>query len=294
MDINDVNWSIELDGEHFELNVDGDIVQGCHWKCQTDPEYVILFFHGLASNMEFNANFTRVFPSLHASCLATDHVGNGFSMTRTSSEGTTIAQETTTVDQIVDEIIELITYARKIYPTTPMFLMGHSLGGLSLLYLACNKKDKEKYDFITQAIKGIIVHGPWIDTDEKRKPGFLKLTALTMMAYVYPTYKIDSGLKIQASKYPDGYKQAALSSSHINPYMSARLLNSVFKAQSFVQDDGGDSYPDSIPLFFMQRDDDDCVNKDANIAWAAKLAKSRNKDDSNVSKMRKNVSSFQK
>ena len=132
MDINDVNWSCERDGELFEFESSGSTIRGCHWKCSKDPKYVLLFLHGLCSNVEFNANFLRVFPTISekypqlnyesGAALATDHHGNGF------SDGTT-----TTVNEIITEACDLIKYTRSIYKDLPIFLMGHSLGGLSSL-----------------------------------------------------------------------------------------------------------------------------------------------------------------
>jgi alpha-beta hydrolase superfamily lysophospholipase len=79
MDIDDVNWSSERDGSLFWLPVCGRRLAGCHWRPASPPGFVVLFFHGLCSSVEYHANFLRVVPGRGGAALAVDHVGNGHS-----------------------------------------------------------------------------------------------------------------------------------------------------------------------------------------------------------------------
>ncbi|OHT01367.1 Clan SC, family S33, methylesterase-like serine peptidase [Tritrichomonas foetus] len=261
MDINDTNWSTELDGECFELTVKKTIIRGCHWKCTDEPKFILLFLHGLCSNVEFNANFLRVFPSLGGSAIATDHAGNGF------SDG-----EVTTVYDISDEAVELIKYARQCYKETPIFLMGHSLGGLTVLYLTINKNP-----ILLSEVTGIIPHAPWITTEDGRGPNAIQTAAIKTFYYINPKFKINSGLSIDASCYPEGYKSVARVNPHLNPFMSAKLLASALWSMEKVVN-SIDLVPDNLPILFMQGENDNCVDTPRNIAWAEELKKNHEKD----------------
>ena len=267
MDINDVNWSCELDGELFEFESSGSTIRGCHWKCSKDPKYVLLFLHGLCSNVEFNANFLRVFPTISekypqlnyesGAALATDHHGNGF------SDGTT-----TTVNEIITEACDLIKYTRSIYKDLPIFLMGHSLGGLSSLILSINKRE------ILIELSGIIVHAPWLATEESRGPNLFQTAGIKVLQYLYPTYSFNSGLNVEASKYPEGYKSVARVNKHLNPFMSVRLFGSVLSSIDFIKQHQ-DDIPKDIKILFMQGLDDNCVDLKFNLEWADSLVKAR-------------------
>ena len=263
MDIEEVNWSGDFDGETFELSVNDGYVVGCHWRCKTleKPKYVLLFLHGLVNCVSFNCNFLREIPNHDGAALATDHRGSG------KSPG---VNSYTTVDEICAETKQLIQYAQMLYKNIPIFLMGHSLGGLSALFF-CMKHSTE-----VSMLKGVIAHAPWLDTK-----GFnispLFRNAIRLVSYILPKIQIPTGLKIENSNYPDEYKKMALGTGFAIMTMTPYLLNSVLDAMDFVNNNPKE-FPSGLPMLFIQGTDDGCVKVDKNLKWAEEVAKLCGKD----------------
>ena len=112
MDISEVDWNTDYDGETFEIEALGEVVIGCHWRCKTGtPKYVLLYMHGMCSAVCFNANVLRVYTEHGGAAIATDHKGHG----RTGPLNTN-----TTIPQMVDELKHLIDYAKCCYPNIPI------------------------------------------------------------------------------------------------------------------------------------------------------------------------------
>lgn len=255
MEIGEVNWSSALDGESFQLDVKGFKVEGCHWKCSGETNFVILFLHGLCSNMELNAHFLREFPHHGFAAMAIDHLGNG------KSQGPRGSQ---TIADIEDGASQLIRYARSLYPTTPIFLMGHSMGGLAVFNMALRNHK------VLEEVSGLVCHSPWLTTDPSRIPGSIKFILMKILSYVYPSYKIETGLSPEKSSYPQGFKDMAMQCDSFFSFMTARLIESVFREQSFAQSHA-ENY-NNKPLLFLQGTTDNCVHAQANVEIGEKLA----------------------
>lgn len=252
MDPKQIDWSPNLDGDLFKLTVGKNVISGCHWKCPRIPLFVLIFVHGLNSNLELNANFLRVFPKYNFAVFGTDHAGCGYS-----------TGNTTTIPDIIDEVTKLIEYAKSIYPNLPIYLLGHSMGGLSVLKMAVDQKP------ILENVNGIIAHAPWISTSKKNNPGFLLKIVMKIIAAVHPSYQIDTGLNVRKSKYFEEYKQMAVTVKNVNPKMSIKLASSVFSAISIVHRKKAQIA--DIPILFLQGYGDDCVVPEENVKWAESL-----------------------
>ena len=257
MHIDDVDWSDAYDGETFEIMALGEPIVGCHWRCKNGPpKYVIVYAHGLCSALCFNANVLRVFTEHGGAAIACDHQGHGRSMHKNNTQ--------TTVPQIVDEIKQLIRYARVLYSDTPIYLMGHSLGGLSTLAFCLEKST------YVEMIKGVIVTGPWIRTKAFPNPAPWLRAAIAIGAKFFQGVGIPTGLNVAKSTYPEGYKKVVANSQYMQTKASPVLLNSALKAMDVVQVSAS-SFPAELPLLFMQGTADSMVHVQTNQKWAAEV-----------------------
>ena len=254
MDIDSVNWSGERDGETFQLPVNGFDLEGCHWRCEGETQCVLLFFHGLCSSVEFSANFLRVFPQFGCATMAVDHLGNGISPGPRGSQ---------TIDDIMDEASELIKYARTQYPKIPLYLMGHSMGGLAVVEMALARHES------LAEVTGLIAHAPWITTNASREPGWFIRTAVRIVSFLRPEYRIDTGLRPAKSKYAQGYKDLVANSKHYFSFMTARLANSVIHATTHAQTHAKDYC--GLPMLALMGSCDDCIDVQGNMKWFDEL-----------------------
>jgi alpha-beta hydrolase superfamily lysophospholipase len=253
MDIADVNWSLELDGTPFDLNVDGTTLRGCHWQCPS-PIYVVLFFHGLCSNLELNANMLRVFPSVNCACLAVDALGNGFSDGRRGGQ---------TIQDIVREGSELIRYARTLYPTLPLFLFGHSMGGLGVVSIAMERIAE------LNEVSGLVLMAPWITTGPGRLPGWWTLQLARLISWLWPWFVVPTGIDPAKSPYTQEFKDAAARCPRLLHIATIPLVNSVLGAMTAAVD--VTKIP-NMPVLFLQGMLDTCVDPPANVEWANQIA----------------------
>jgi len=259
MDIEDTNWSGERDGDIFKLPVGGLDLEGCHWRCPGAARFAILFFHGLSSCLSFNANFLREFPAHGLAAFAVDHPGNGYSPGPRASQ---------TVADVCAVAVALIAHVRREYPTTPIVLMGHSMGGLALASLALRDLPA------LSDVAGVIVHAPWLTTQRARVPGRLQMLLLRIVSAVYPGYRIDTGLRPETAPYPQGYRDTLTSSGLFLPFMTARTAASVMSESEFVKAHAQCDFG-KCRVLFMQGARDNCVDVEENVLWAQRLARER-------------------
>ncbi|KAH0795303.1 Clan SC, family S33, methylesterase-like serine peptidase [Histomonas meleagridis] len=137
------------------------------------------------------------------------------------------------------------------------------MGGLSLLKMALAYPDS------LHDIAGIIAHAPWITTYSNRRPNKFLSLLINILYYIYPQFKVNTGLKISEAPYPEEYKKMAIATGHLKSTITIDVTKSSFTAMDYVIQHY-DKYPD-IPLLLLQGEADDCVSPTKNIKWANKV-----------------------
>ena len=253
MDISEVDWNPEYDGETFEIECLGKIIVGCHWRCKNEkqPKNVIIYMHGMCSAVCFNANVLRVFAEHGCAAIATDHWGHG----RSGKMNTA-----TTIPLLLEEIKKLIDYARVFYKDTPIYIMGHSLGGLATLTFCLQRSTYVNF------IKGIIVTAPLLRNNSFQNPSFLLRLALKIGSQFFENLLIPTGLGSARSAYPDGYKELVATSPYSQSAASPVVLYSSLTTMDKVQKQAKD-FPKDIHLLFLQGSGDTTVHVGTNREW---------------------------
>ena len=271
--IEDVKWDFSRDGDEFILKNAGNL-KGCVWKPKIVPPIcVLIYVHGLNSDIGRNANTLRDFAKRGIVSYAADHPHQGL------SPGTE-----TTISGIMKEIDCLIDKAHFEYPNLPIFLYGHSLGGLSVLYWTMetskeitkkineeknneeipNLKTRERYNLI----KGVIATGPWLATEVLPHPGFFTKLGLKILSFI-PGFGINFSPK-GGSHYDPGFEAANLAymkgKTKVNHVYPITLL-SVFSAQEKIRDYGKD-WPKDKYLLIGQGNIDNFVYAPDNSKFA--------------------------
>lgn len=106
---------------HFKLQAPFNNHVRC-WFLNVEIKAIVVIVHGLA---EHGGRYDELAMTLAAAgypCLAIDHYGHGL-----SDGGRT---ELNHFDNYVDPVIALLKTVRGEYPNKPVFLVGHSMGGL--------------------------------------------------------------------------------------------------------------------------------------------------------------------
>jgi len=82
-----------------------------------------------------------------------------------------------TVEGVLDSITELLNSARELYPDTPIFLMGHSMGGNLVSQFVLKRQPQ---------VAGVILSAPWFQP--AFEPPKLEITLAKLMYRIYPAF----------------------------------------------------------------------------------------------------------
>lgn len=98
------------------------------WLPDADARAVVVIVHGLGEHGGRYDHVARRFAAAGFACYAADHYGHG----RSDGGRANIGR----MDRIVDDLSEFVGFATAHTPGVPLFLLGHSMGGLIALQYA--------------------------------------------------------------------------------------------------------------------------------------------------------------
>lgn len=112
------------------------------WLPAAEPNAILLIAHGLAEHSGRYAHFARFFTDRGQAVVSLDHPGHGRSGGRRCHIGR--------FSDFTDALSLLLEKARQDFPHKPIYLVGHSMGGLIAAHLLLEKQ---------HAFKGCVVSG---------------------------------------------------------------------------------------------------------------------------------------
>jgi len=113
-------------------------------------------------------------------CFGHDHTGHG------DSEGPRV--QVSHMDEYISPILEHCNKYKMEYPALPLFILGHSMGGL-LTVVAALEDDKKAVPIVN----GILLVGPLVEVDPNVASPFLKFLA-RLLCRIFPNFSL-SGIK---------------------------------------------------------------------------------------------------
>ncbi len=123
------------------------------WLPEGEPKAILLIAHGLAEHSGRYMNIVDRFVPLGYAVYGLDHLGHG------KSEGTRVY-----VERFEDYTDTLKIYFDRIQTGKPVFLLGHSMGGLiGAIYLLDHQAE----------LKGAVLSGPSVKVHDKITPTLL-------------------------------------------------------------------------------------------------------------------------
>lgn len=165
--------------ENFVLKTVGtqqEEIIGYHWQV-SNPACAVCLIHGIG---EYAGRYERVAAAMNQQGIAVismDLRGHGLSF---GTRGHCAPRK-----EILMDIDDLISYAEKQYPETPMILYGHSMGGNIAMDYRKRGKDNHK-------LHGFIISAPWVEL-VRSVSGLLYLT-VRGLAKLFPSATISSGV----------------------------------------------------------------------------------------------------
>ena len=182
-------------------NAEGLQLFAAHWPV-AQPRAVIALVHGQGEHIARYDHMAEWFNQHQIAVLGFDHQGYG------RSQGKRGHAKNLTV--LLDDIGQLLEETRKLYPETPIFLYGHSMGGgLVLNYVTRRNPD----------LKGLIATGPWIRLAFEA-PAF-KVIAGRILKYFMPTLTLPTGLAAHFISHDEAVVKAYLADPLVHSKLSA-------------------------------------------------------------------------
>lgn len=138
----------------------------------------------------------------------------------------------------------------------PLFLVGHSQGGLVTLLRALRHPE---------GLTGVVVSSPFVAAHEAAAPSALRLAAASVLFRIAPSYVTSTGLDTGALSHdPEVEKQYVA-----DPLVSRKVSASWYRAARAAQEEVNAGAPVfAVPVLVMASGDDRLVDKAAVRAWA--------------------------
>lgn len=201
---------------HFEVSNSPELYYQ-HWRCEADADAVVLLVHGLGEHCARYQTVAEVLTAANIAVCGFDLPGHGNSPGHAGF-----------VDSFDDFNTAVLSFRQNVeswYPGKPVFLLGHSMGGLvSSLVLLKNQAQ----------FAGCILSGPAIMSP--LQPGFVQMAMISVLSKLAPKAGV---LQLDAKGVS---RDAAVVEAYINDPLvhhgkvSARLVKELFKSMQAVQD----------------------------------------------------------
>lgn len=148
---------------------DGAALYGQHWQPTTAPRGLVVIHHGLADHSERYAGFAERLVAAGYAVWALDMRGHG------RSGGA--RQVVDRMDDLLDDLDAFVAMARAAVPGVPVFLYGHSLGGLSVTLDAIERQPD---------VAGVVLAAPGLAFDAPP----LQAGAIRLLAPIAPDARL--------------------------------------------------------------------------------------------------------
>jgi alpha-beta hydrolase superfamily lysophospholipase len=208
------------------------------WVPDTEPHALILLVHGLGEHSSRYGNVVdRLVPKGYA-IYALDHIGHG------RSEGARKYADSFSV--FTDTLTEYLTKIKVWHPDLPVYLLGHSLGGLiGATYLLEHQAE----------FSGAILSAPALMVYDKVTP--LMWMAGKVLSVVWPKAGLLALKGEAASRSPEVLEANSIDPLVVKTKTTARLSVEIYNAMLHVQ---AKSAMITLPMLILQGTADVIVN----------------------------------
>jgi lysophospholipase len=208
---------------------------------------VLLFVHGLAEHSGRYEHVMTHFADRGFDCWALDYRGHG------QSPGLRVHVDR--FDEFLTDVAALHDMARTARPKVPLYLVGHSQGGLIGLRYALAHP---------QGLAGIIVSSPFLGLHpDATPPAVLKLVA-NITATFAPRLMFSKVAEPSFLSRDPRIAEAYVADPLVSDTVSARWFVSVIRAHADTQAAAGEL---AIPALVMQSGDDRLADPGATRQW---------------------------
>jgi lysophospholipase len=209
----------------------------------TSPLGVIVIVHGLAEHSGRYAHIGRYLAERGWAVYAVDTRAHG------RSPGAKV--HVRRFDEFLEDVRSMLAAVRARHPEGPVFLLGHSQGGLVVLQYALRQPE---------GLTGIVVTSPFLDAHPALRPSAGFRLALAALQWVAPHLRLPSGVDPGAISRDPEVVQAYVQDPLVSRHVSAAWYAALRRAQAEVR---AGSERLSVPALVLASPDDRLVDPEA-------------------------------
>ena len=208
------------------------------WLPDAPVRAAVVLVHGLGEHCARYDHVASAFTDQGIAVYGFDHRGHG------RSPG--VRGHIPSFDAVFGDIDHFVDQANKNHPEKPVFVYGHSLGGLLVLDFSLVRKP---------ALLGVICTSPGLATGNPVSPA--KLIAAKILYTLVPKFTLPNGLDTQNLSHDQSVVQAYTSDPLVTPMISARLGLDLINNGKWVSEHAAEW---TLPLLLMNGSADHLVS----------------------------------
>jgi alpha-beta hydrolase superfamily lysophospholipase len=225
-----------------------------HWRGwqPANPAGVVVIVHGLAEHGGRYRETAEAFEARGWAVYAGDLRGHGLSP---DPAGTTRVHVNRFTDYFLD-VDAFVTLATARHPGLPLFLLGHSMGGLITISYVLDRP---------AGLAGAVISSPALGTHPEYSPPRLLRLLVSVLDRLAPRLRFPSDLDTAAISRDPAVVTAYLEDPLVSDKVSARWYAEIMRAMGRAHDNAGTL---QIPVLLMQSGADRLVDPAAPARWA--------------------------
>ncbi|UXP33498.1 lysophospholipase [Reichenbachiella agarivorans] len=236
-----------VDREEFSIvSRDGTQLAGYEYLVP-QPKAMVCMIHGLGEHAGRYEHVAQFFCEHNISFYIIDMRGHGL------SEGK--RGHAPTYEALLDDVEELMMYARSEYNDLPMFLYGHSMGG-NIVANYCLLRT-------TGELKGVVLSSPWFRL--VAEPPTWKVNLAKRIATVLPSLTQPNNLNHQDLTHDKAVNQSYADDPMVHSKISVKLFSQCYQHSKWALENSDRL---KTPIFSFHGADDPIVNPLGTEAFA--------------------------
>jgi len=218
-----------------------------HRSGEGKTKAVLLFVHGLAEHSGRYGHVMEYFASLGFDCWAFDFRGHG--------ESPGLRVHVDRFDDYLNDLHAVHSLVRTANPEQPLFLIGHSQGGLITLRYTLT---------YPEGLEAVVVSSPFLGVHPDSRPNVLLRMSAHLLSIVAPRLMLSKPPDAALLSHDPAVGEAYLADPLTSRSVSARWFTEVMAAHRNTYDRAGDL---KIRTLVMQSGDDRLADPAATRAW---------------------------
>ena len=210
------------------------------WAPEAAPKAILLLVHGAGEHSGRYLHVAEFFVRQGFAVSALDHRGHGHSDGKPGH-----------IDVFDDYLVDLAVFHNEVvrqFPGVPIFLLGHSLGGL----ITCNYLLQQQDRFV-----GCILSGALIKSD--LQPGWVQMGVIRLLALLAPRLGLMQLDASGVSRDPEEVKKYVEDPLVLHGKASARMVRELFAGMATLQADAAGI---RLPMLMLHGDADVLTSPD--------------------------------